>query len=104
MRNKIVAAIFLFQILFAGVAAAETLTIESCVRTALEKHPDMVAAESKVVSKKAAVGQSAADSRPQIKGGPHTQEATAQILQTIQEGTTHRSRLSSQFMTGGKEG
>ena len=69
MRNKIVAAIFLFQILFAGVAAAETLTIESCVRTALEKHPDMVAAESKVASKKAAVGQSAADSRPQIKGG-----------------------------------
>ena len=69
MRNKIVAAIFLFQILFAGVAAAETLTIESCVRTALEKHPDMVAAESKVASKKAAVGQSAADSRPHIKGG-----------------------------------
>lgn len=68
LRNKIVAAIFLFQILFAGVAAAETLTIESCVRTALEKHPDMVAAESKVASKKAAVGQSAADSRPQIKG------------------------------------
>ena len=55
--------------MFAGVAAAETLTIESCVRTALEKHPDMVAAESKVVSKKAAVGQSAADSRPHIKGG-----------------------------------
>jgi outer membrane protein TolC len=69
LRNKIVAAIFLFQILFAGVAAAETLTIESCVRTALEKHPDMVAAESKVASKKAAVGQGAADSRPQIKGG-----------------------------------
>ena len=69
LRNKIVAAIFLFQILFAGVAAAETLTIESCVRTALEKHPDMVAAESKVASKKAAVGQSAADSRPHIKGG-----------------------------------
>ena len=55
--------------MFAGVAAAETLTIESCVRTALEKHPDMVAAESKVASKKAAVGQCAADSRPQIKGG-----------------------------------
>lgn len=55
--------------MFAGVAAAETLTIESCVRTALEKHPDMVAAESKVASKKAAVGQSAADSRPHIKGG-----------------------------------
>ncbi|NLD04556.1 MAG: TolC family protein [Synergistaceae bacterium] len=69
MRNKIIAALCLIQILFAGAAAAETLTLGSCVRTALENHPDMVAAESKVASKKAAVGQSAADSRPQIKGG-----------------------------------
>ncbi len=69
LRNKIIAVLFLIQILFTGVAAAETLTLESCVRTALETHPDMVAAESKVASKKAAVGQSAADSRPQIKGG-----------------------------------
>ena len=69
MRNKIIAALFLILILFAGAAAAETLTLETCVRTALENNPDMVAAESKVASKKAAVGQSAADSRPQIKGG-----------------------------------
>ena len=67
MRNKLIAAALMIWILSAGTAMAETLTLEVCIDTALEKHPDMVAAAAEVASKKAAVGQSAADSRPQVK-------------------------------------
>ena len=64
-----IAAVLMVRILFAGAAMAETLTLESCIDTALKKNPEMVAAEAGVASKKATVGQSAADSRPQIMGG-----------------------------------
>ena len=69
MRNKLIAAALMIWILSAGTAMAKTLTLEACIDTALEKHPDMVAAAAEVASKKAAVGQSAADSRPQVSAG-----------------------------------
>lgn len=69
MRHKFIAAVIILSIFYAGSATAETLNLEACIETALEKHPDMIAAAAKVTSKKAAVEQNAADSRPQVKGG-----------------------------------
>ncbi len=69
MKNKFIIAVLLIRILLAGTAEADTLTLKACTETALKNHPDMIAAEAKIFSKKAAIGQSTADSRPQINGG-----------------------------------
>lgn len=69
LKHKLIAAVLIIPIFFAGAAMADTLTLDACINTALKKHPDMIAAEAEVASKKASVGQSAADTRPQITGG-----------------------------------
>jgi len=69
MKNKLIAAVSILLILSAGTAMAETLTLEECIDTALKNHPDMVAAEAQIASRKAAAGESAAGARPQIKAG-----------------------------------
>jgi outer membrane protein TolC len=54
--------VVLIQILFAAASfAAEPLTLTECIKTALDKHPDLIAAKSKIESEKAAVGEAAAD-------------------------------------------
>lgn len=52
MRNKLIAAALMIWILSAGTAMAETLTLEACIDTALEKHPDMVAAAAKLLQRR----------------------------------------------------
>lgn len=69
MRNRIIAIAFLIQIFFVGGCSAEQLTLEYCINTALEKHPDLIAAASRIDSKKASIGEAAADGRPQVNAG-----------------------------------
>lgn len=67
-RGIVFLAIFLA--FFAGPAfSAETLTLEECIATALAEHPDLVAAEGKVRSAQAGIGQAAADKKPQVDAG-----------------------------------
>ena len=68
LKNKFLFALFLIHIL-AVSAVAETITLENCIKTAIEKHPDIIAAASRVDSQKAVIGESAAGSRPQLKAG-----------------------------------
>ncbi len=49
--------------------ADEILTIEDCVKTALQKHPDILAAAKRIDSKKALIGEAAADGHPQLSAG-----------------------------------
>lgn len=55
----------------AAVFAAETkvLTLDDCISTALDEHPDLVVAASRINSKKAAVGQAASGGRTQVTAG-----------------------------------
>lgn len=70
MLKKILTVSLIIQLMFAAaVFAEEILTLEDCILTALNEHPDLVAAASKINSQKAAVGQAAAGNRPQATAG-----------------------------------
>ena len=59
---KVALIVVLAQILFTAASfAAEPLTLSECIKTALDEHPDLIAAKSKIDSEKAAVGEAAAD-------------------------------------------
>ena len=51
------------------VWASEPLTLEKCIITALENHPDLKAAEARIDSKRAAVGEAESSGRPQVSAG-----------------------------------
>ena len=68
LKNTILIALFFIHV-FSALAGAETITLESCIKTAIEKHPDIIAAAGKVDSQKAAIGENAAGGRPQLKAG-----------------------------------
>lgn len=68
--KKFLALSLIIQILLAGVAfSAEQLTLEECIQTALNNHPDLAAAASRIDSKQASVGQAASGTRPQVSLG-----------------------------------
>ncbi len=70
MKKYFFAITIAVQLLFAGASfAAEPLTLDYCIKTALEKHPDLVVAARKIDSRKAAVGEAVADGRPQLSAG-----------------------------------
>lgn len=72
MIKRIVTLSLIIQIIFAITAfAAETqvLTLDECIATALNTHPDLVAAASRINSKNAAVGQAASGTRIQVSAG-----------------------------------
>jgi len=59
---KVTLIAVLIQIFMSGASfAAGTLTLDECIKTALDKHPDLIAAKSKIDSEKAAVSEAAAD-------------------------------------------
>ncbi|WP_371362154.1 Outer membrane protein OprM [Sporomusa rhizae] len=67
-RINIFMIFFLFcQILLPGRAFA--LTLQECVGTALQTHPDLLAAQNKVVTKQAEIKQSHAGTKPQFSAG-----------------------------------
>lgn len=68
MKGKvfILAAVFA---LVAATAQAQDLTLDECIKTALEKHPDLVGAEAKYESTRATISQNAADGRLQASAG-----------------------------------
>jgi outer membrane protein TolC len=70
LRKRVLIALMLLQTLLAGTSfASARLTLEDCIKTALEKHPDLVAAKSKVDSAKANVGEALSGGRPQLSAG-----------------------------------
>lgn len=72
MIKRMVTLSLIIQIIFAVTAfAAETqvLTLDECIATALNTHPDLVAAASRINSKNAAVGQAASGTRIQVSAG-----------------------------------
>lgn len=69
MKKIIFTLIFLLHILGGGAYADETLSIEDCVKTALQKHPDILAAAKRIDSKKALIGEAASGGHPQLSVG-----------------------------------
>lgn len=68
--KKIFALSLAIQISLAGAAfSAEQLTLEECIQTALDNHPDLAAAASRINARQASVGQAAAPARPQVTAG-----------------------------------
>lgn len=68
--KKIFALSLAIQISLAGIAfSAEQLTLEECIQTALDNHPDLAAAASRINARQASVGQAAAPARPQVTAG-----------------------------------
>lgn len=69
MKKKYVLLVLfvLCQILLPGKAFA--LTLQECVDTALQSHPDLLAGQSKVATKQAEIKQSHADTKPQFSAG-----------------------------------
>lgn len=59
----------MFQLLFLGICTAEPLTLEYCIKTALENNPDLAASSSRIDSRKASVGQAASDGRLKANAG-----------------------------------
>lgn len=69
LKRILVFSLLIIHVMFSGVvfaAATEALTLDDCIRTALDGHPDMVAAASRIDSRKAAVGQAASGARTQV--------------------------------------
>lgn len=68
--KKILPLSLVFQILLAGaVFSADRLTLDECIQTALNNHPDLAAAASRINSGQASVGQAASGTRPQVSVG-----------------------------------
>lgn len=68
--KKILTLSLIIQIALAGAAfSADLLTLEECVQTALDSHPDLLAAAGRINSRQAAVGQAASAARPQVTAG-----------------------------------
>lgn len=68
--KKILTLSLIIQISLAGAAfSAEQLTLEECIRTALNNHPDLAAAVGRIDSRQASVGQAASGARPQVSLG-----------------------------------
>ncbi len=69
MRKKCIFIVLLMlcQTLLPGEALA--LTLQECVATALQSHPDLLAEQSKVAAKQAEIKQSHADTKPQFSAG-----------------------------------
>ncbi len=69
LKKKYVLLVLLVfcQILLPGKALA--LTLQECVNTALQNHPDLLAGQSKVTAKQAEIKQSQADTKPQLSAG-----------------------------------
>lgn len=68
--KKIFALSLAIQISLAGAAfSAEQLTLEECIQAALDNHPDLAAAASRINARQASVGQAAAPARPQVTAG-----------------------------------
>lgn len=65
LKTKILTTAMLLQIIFAGCAFSAELGLDECIKTALEKHPDMVAAAAKIKSAQAGVGQAKSGALPQ---------------------------------------
>ncbi len=102
MRNKLIAAALMIWILSAGTAMAETLTLESLHRYCIGEAPGYGRSSGEVASK-GAVGQSAADSRPQVSAGASYTRSDSTGSRMIQEGTAPPFRLNNLSTTGVKE-
>lgn len=69
MKKIILTLVFLLYVVTVGASAEEMLTIDHCVKTALQKNPDIWVAAEKINSKKAKIGQAASDGNPQLSAG-----------------------------------
>lgn len=72
MIKRILTFSLLVQLVAAGVAFPSSesfLTLDECVETALNLHPDLAAAVGKINSKRASVGLAASGTRPQVTAG-----------------------------------
>lgn len=68
--KKIFALSVIIQFSLAATAfSAEQLTLEECIRAALDNHPDLAAAASRIDARQASVGQAASSARPQVSAG-----------------------------------
>lgn len=68
-RHAILLGILLHLTMVSVLWAAEPLTLDRCIAVALENHPDLKAAEGKVESKKASIGEAKASGLPQLSAG-----------------------------------
>jgi len=66
MRNRIFLLLFFAALLLPAAANAAPLTLDECIKTALNNHPDLTAAESKIESARATVQQANASGKPQV--------------------------------------
>jgi len=90
LKKIIFILIFLLHILEISAYADEILTIEDCVKTALQKHPDILAAAKRIDSKKALIGEAAADGHPQLSAGAgYTRSGGSEIDSDIGEYSTN---------------
>lgn len=70
MIKKLLVLSLMFQLLLTGAAfPADQLTLEECIETALNNHPDLAAAAGRIESRQASVGQAAAGTRPEVSVG-----------------------------------
>lgn len=68
VTKRIFLAFGLTLLIASSLFAAEPLTLDVCINTALENHPDLQAAEGKIDSKKAVILQKKASGIPQLSG------------------------------------
>ena len=72
MINRILTFSLIVQIALAGAAfpaETRTLTLDECIETAMNEHPDLQAAAGRINSTRAQVGQAAAENRVQVSAG-----------------------------------
>ena len=87
MRLKtFISGLFLCFSLASSAFAADALTLDQCIAKAIENHPDLRAAESKIESKKAAVSSAQSSGNPQLN---------ANVNYTRSDGSTQESSSGS---------
>lgn len=103
MVKRILTFSLIVHLVFAGAAfSSETLTLEKCVETALNEHPDMKAAASKIDSRQAQVGQAAAVNRTQATLGAGYTRSDNSVVRDDSGSYSSNVQLSQQLLDWGR--